>query len=237
MTPIDKRRILDKISLIVKIYFNDKERLNMKKSKEPKSFRIKDLETLRSLSDPLRMQIVELLSENLTVKQVAEKLGLAPSKLYYHFNTLEKLGLIEVAETRMVANMVEKVYCSNADILDVDPSLFAFSKEGENEPLNMTIISTMNATRDDMVRSLQARQFQLEQGAEEHPRRVILNRVISRLPEERVAEFQDRLVSLLKEFEGENDTSSKKSDLQSYALTVAFYPSFYYETPKKEKKK
>ena len=209
----------------------------MKKNKEKKSFRIKDLETLRSLSDPLRVQIIELLVDDLTVKQVAEKLGLAPSKLYYHFNTLEKLGLIEIAETRMVANMVEKVYRSNADMLDVDPALFKFSKDGENESLNMTITSTFDATRDDMIRSLQARQFQLEQGAKEQPRSVILNRMISRVPEKRVAEFKDRLMKLLKEFESENEKSSTKTNLQPYALTVAFYPSFYYEEPKQEKKK
>jgi len=234
MTHIDKSRFIGKILSIVKINFNDRIKSIMKKSKTPKSFRINNLETLRALSDPLRMQIVELLSEKMTVKQVAEKLGLAPSKLYYHFNTLEKLGLIEVAETHMVANMVEKVYSSNADMVDVDPSLFSFSKEGENESLNLVVSSTIDATRDDLIRSLQARQFQLEQGAEEQPRRVIINRLISRVPEKRVAEFQDRLVTLLKEFEDENDTAS---DLQPYALTVAFYPSFYYETPKKEKKK
>lgn len=209
----------------------------MKKKKEPKSFRIKDLETLRALSDPLRMQIVELLSDPLTVKQVAEKLGLAPGKLYYHFNTLEKLGLIEVAETRMVANMVEKVYRARADMLDVDPSLFRFSKEGGNEPLNMAVTSIIDATRDDLIRSFQARQFQLEQGAKEQPRRAIINRLISRLPEARVAEFQEKLIKLLKEFERENDKPSGKSDLHPYALTVAFYPSFYFEAPEKEKKK
>ena len=209
----------------------------MKKNKEPRAFRIKDLETLRSLSDPLRVQIVEILAEDLTVKQVAERLGLAPSKLYYHFTTLEKLGLIEVAETRMVANMVEKVYRSSADILDVDPALFKSSREGENETLHMAVTSTIDATRDDLLRSLQARQFQLEQGADEQPRRVILNRLVCRIPEERIQEFQDQLVTLLKEFEAENDTSARGAKLQPYALTVAFYPSFYFETPKKEKKK
>ncbi|MEW6084799.1 MAG: winged helix-turn-helix domain-containing protein [Chloroflexota bacterium] len=210
----------------------------MKKKNESKSFRIKDLETLRAISDPLRVQIVELLIvENLTVKQVAEKLGLAPSKLYYHFATLEKLGLIEVAETRMVANMVEKVYQSRADVMDVDPSLFRFSKEGENESINMAVNSVIDATRDDIFRSLQARQFQLEQGAEEKPRRFILNRIVSRVPEERVGEFQGRLVNLLEEFESENDTSARGAKLQPYALTVAFYPSFYFDEPQKEKKK
>ena len=211
----------------------------MKKEKVHKHFHIKDLETLRAVSDPMRIQIIELLTaQNLTVKQVAEKLGLAPSKLYYHFGALEKLGMIEVAETRMVSNMVEKVYQSNADQLDVDPSLLKFSKEGDNESFNILISSTIDATREDIIRSLQARQFQLDQGATEQSRRFIINRVVSQIPEERVAEFQERLVQLIQEFEGEDERASRKANLHPYALTVALYPSFYFDKPsKKEKKK
>ena len=204
---------------------------------EKKRFHISNLETLRAIADPLRVQIMELLEDKtLTVKQVAEKLGLAPSKLYYHFGALEKLGMIEVSETRMVANMLEKTYKSAAHILDVDPALFQFSKEGDNEPINILLSSTIDATREDMLRSLQARQFQLEQGAEEAPRRVILNRIVSSVSEKRIKEFQERLVKLIQEFEAE-DASAKPKD-QPYALTVAFYPSFYFgKTVKKGKKK
>lgn len=209
----------------------------MKKKHTGKRFHISDLETLRALADPLRIQILELLeSKALTVKQVAEKLGLAPSKLYYHFGTLEKLGLIEVAETRMVANMVEKTYLTAADGLDIDPNLFKFAKEGDNEPINILLSSTIDATREDIARSLQARQFQLEQGAEEKERRLIINRVVSRVPEKRIDEFQERLVKLIQEFEAEDGTG--KSTDQPYAMTVAFYPSFYFDkTVKKGKKK
>ncbi len=209
----------------------------MKKAQDKKRFHISDLETLRALADPLRVQIMELLEgQALTVKQVAEKLGLAPSKLYYHFGALEKLGLIEVAETRMVANMLEKKFRSNAELVDVDPALFKFSKEGDNEPVNILLSSTIDATRDDLLRSLQARQFQLEQGAAEQPRRLIINRIVSRVPEGRIEKFQERLVKLVKEFEAEDETS-KVSD-QPYALTVALYPSFYFDkTAKKGKKK
>ena len=209
----------------------------MKKAQEKKHFQVSDLETLRAIADPLRVQILELMEgQSLTVKQVAEKLGLAPSKLYYHFGALEKLGLIEVAETRMVANMLEKKFRSNADLVDVDPDLFKFSKVGDNEPINILLASTIDATRDDLLRSLQARQFQLEQGADEQPRRLIINRVVSRVPEERIVEFQDRLAKLIKEFEAEDQTS--KSSDQPYALSVAFYPSFYFDkTVKKGKKK
>lgn len=210
----------------------------MKKDKEGKKrFHISDLETLRAISDPLRVQILELLeSQSLTVKQVAEKLGLAPSKLYYHFGALEKLGFIEVAETRMVANMLEKTYKSAAHILDVDPALFKFSKDGDNESINILLSSTIDATREDLLRSMQARQFQLERGADETPRRVIVNRVVSSTSEKRIEEFQDRLLKLIQEFEAE-DKTSKPAD-QPYALTVAFYPSFYFDkTSKKGKKK
>lgn len=209
----------------------------MRKAKEEKKrFHISDLETLRAISDPLRVQIMELLeSQPLTVKQVAEKLGLAPSKLYYHFGALEKLGLIEVVETRMVFNMLEKKFKAAAEALEVDPSLFKFSKEGDNEPINILLASTIDATREDLFRSLQARQFQLEQGADEQPRRLIINRVISRVSEERVGEFQERLVKLIQEFEAE-DKASKSAD-QSYALTVALYPNFYFDKAKKGKKK
>lgn len=207
----------------------------MKKDQAKKRFHVSDLETLRAIADPLRVQILELLEgQVLTVKQVAEKLGLAPSKLYYHFGALEKLGLIEVAETRMVANMLEKTYKSAADILDVDPSLFKFSKEGDNEPINILLSSTIDATREDLLRSMQARQFQLEQGAEETPRRVIINRIVSSVSEKRIAEFQDRLVKLIQEFEAE-DSRSKPKD-QPYALTVAFYPSFYFDKQSKKRK-
>lgn len=209
----------------------------MKNTQSKKRYHVSDLETLRALADPLRMQILELMeSQTLTVKQVAEKLGLAPSKLYYHFGALEKLGLIEVAETRMVANMQEKKYRSVADLLDIDPALFKFSKGGDNDSINMVISSTIDATREDLIRSLQARQFQLEQGAAEQPRRLIVNRVVSRVPEKRIEEFQERLSKLIQDFEAE-DRSSKSTD-QPYALTVAFYPSFYFDkTVKKGKKK
>ncbi|MCQ3938281.1 MAG: hypothetical protein DPW18_14715 [Chloroflexi bacterium] len=209
----------------------------MKNDKTDRRFRVSDLETLRAIADPLRIQILELLEgKALTVKQVAEKLGLAPGKLYYHFGTLEKLGLIEVAETRMVANMVEKTYISAANALDVDPALFKFSKEGDNEPFNILLASTIDTTREDIIRSLQARQFQLEQGAEERERRMIINRVVSRVSEKRIGEFQERLLKLVQEFETE-DKTSKPAD-QPYALTVAFYPSFYFDkTVRKGKKK
>ncbi|HAE59229.1 MAG TPA: hypothetical protein DCG54_06910 [Anaerolineae bacterium] len=208
----------------------------MEKENKSNHFHISDLETLRAVSDPLRVQILELLEgQALTVRQVAEKLGLAPSKLYYHFGALEKIGLLEVAETRMVANMLEKTFTSTASLLEVDPSLFNFSKEGQDEPLYILLASTIDATREDLLRSLQARRFQLGQGAQEQPRRLIINRLVSHVSETRIAEFQERLTRLLQEFEAE-DKASRSTD-QLYALTVALYPSFHFDPPTEKETK
>ena len=70
---------------------------------------VTDLETIKIISDPLRVQILEhigLTSEVgklITVKEIAEALDIPPTKLYYHINLLEKHDLIRVAETRAKA--------------------------------------------------------------------------------------------------------------------------------------
>ena len=43
--------------------------------------------------------------------EYAGRLGLAPTRLYYHINLLEKHGLLVVDETRTVGNLIEKRGC------------------------------------------------------------------------------------------------------------------------------
>jgi DNA-binding transcriptional ArsR family regulator len=194
-------------------------------------FTIRDLETLRVIADPLRMQIVELLiPAGQTVKQVADRLGLASSKLYYHFSLLEKHALIEVAETRMVANMIERVYRATARDIEIDPSLLSISTDEGREAARTYITPTFDATREDLLRSLQARSFQLEQGAEQHLRHVLITREVSHIPDERVDEFLERLKALIKDFTSA-DQGEPSADSPSHALMVAYYPSFYFDSP------
>jgi DNA-binding transcriptional ArsR family regulator len=196
-----------------------------------KIFMIKDLETLRVIADPLRPQILELLVHDAqTVKQVAEKLGLAPGKLYYHFSLLEKHGLIEVAETRQVANMIEKLYRATASEIDLEPSLLSFSTDQGKESIHTLLTSALDSTREDLQRSLQARAYNLERGAKPRPRKAFVKRGLSRIPDELADEFSERLLALIDEFESLDDPPRGEGEaLQSYALTVAFYPSYFYQ--------
>lgn len=197
----------------------------MKTSSSEAVFVIQDRDTLKVIADPLRWQIMELLVlEPLTVKELGEKLGLSPSKLYYHVNTLEDHGLVKVAETRIVSGIIEKHYQAVSSKLDINPELLSFTELSGRENINTILLSTIDATRDDLLRSLQARAFEIDHGMPQRPRHVLINRVLSRIPDEHALEFKDRLTSLIKEF----SAADQEGDAQPFALTVAYYPAFYY---------
>jgi predicted transcriptional regulator len=215
-----------KLFLSVKLILAIKEKVAMGHNKREGVFIIKDLDTLKVVADPVRNQIMEVLEKKpQNVKEVAEKLGLAPSKLYYHFNMLEKVGLINVAETRQVANLIEKYYQTTSSFIDIDPTLLNFSTSEGKENLYTMVTSTIDTTREDLLRSLQARSLQLEQGVAGKLRAVTLSRYLSNLSDEKADEFHKRLEELLEEF---IDADTKDPDQQTFAMTLAMYPSFYF---------
>ncbi|MBM3150715.1 MAG: helix-turn-helix transcriptional regulator [Chloroflexi bacterium] len=192
-------------------------------------FLIKDRETLKVVADPLRAQVMDTVTnEALTVKQVADRLGLAPGKLYYHINLLEKYGLIRIAETRQVGNLIEKTYRAAASRLDIAPALMTVSTPEGKDSLYDLVTSTLDTTREDLLRSLQARYHQIDQGAREKPRQVVINRDMRYIPDERAAAFAGRVKALLEEF-GTLEAPPGTHGAMNYGLAVAFYPCFYFE--------
>lgn len=190
---------------------------------------VEDLETLKILADPMRNQILEILApEKLTINQMAKKLGLSPSKLYYHINLLEKYGLIQEVDSIVKANIIEKVYWISAYECKMDDSLCNFSTPEGQESTMTAMVTPIDSTREDMMRSLEARASALNQGAEEHPREVVIFRELRKMDDQEADAFAERIKEVLEEFESfEGDGESE--DIHVRALTVAFYPSFYYE--------
>src|SRR4026208_51386 len=95
---------------------------------------IDNLETLRLLTDPLRMRVMSALADRTdapsTVKQLAAQLEARPPRLYYHVNLLEEHGLIKVASSRVVSGIIEKSYIPAARSINVDPELPRASPAG-----------------------------------------------------------------------------------------------------------
>ncbi len=69
--------------------------------KPPREFMVlTELDQIKVLADPLRIRILESLSEERTTKQVAQLIGEKPTKLYHHVDALERVGLIQQTRTR-----------------------------------------------------------------------------------------------------------------------------------------
>ena len=70
----------------------------------------------RALADPLRVRLYELLvGRSQSAKELAERVGLRPDRLYHHLAQLEDGKLIEVAEyRRLPGGKVERVYAPAA---------------------------------------------------------------------------------------------------------------------------
>src|SRR6476659_4447233 len=102
-----------------------------------KMYVVKDLETLKVISDTTRIRILEMLVEKAcTVKELARVLNLTPTKLYYHINLLEEHGLIRVVGTRIVSGIIEKQYRVLAYSIDIDRALLNLGTEGSDAALD-----------------------------------------------------------------------------------------------------
>lgn len=188
---------------------------------------IKELDALKALADPLRNQIMEILYQKpLNVSQIADRLGVTPSKLYYHMNQLEEHGFVQVVDTKVQGNIIEKFYWLTARDFELDKELLHFAGRTAHSELHQALLSRLEATRADLIRSMEAREFNREQGAQDNPRQLMLSREVNRISDQRAGEFMARLKELITEFSAESPVTD--AEAPNYALTVAFYPSFYY---------
>ena len=105
-----------------------------------------DLEQVKALAVPVRVEIILSLDEQpMTTTQIARLLGEKPNRLYYHVTELERVGILEVVETKQKGNLVEKYYLPVAKVFRIDPTLFARGAEGREAYLQ-TMISHFDST-------------------------------------------------------------------------------------------
>ena len=94
-------------------------------ARAPRRFTMDKLEQVRVLAHPLRLRLLEAFATApRTTRQVADLLGVHPTRLYHHVNALEKVGLVRLRETRPVRGTVEKYFEAVGRRLAVKPGLF-----------------------------------------------------------------------------------------------------------------
>jgi DNA-binding transcriptional ArsR family regulator len=190
---------------------------------------ISDLETLKVISDPFRLEILNLLTHRgLTAREISTHMDVPQSKLYYHLNLLEKHGLIQVADTRVVQGIIEKTYRAVAMDFTISSSLLLGTAErmSETEALFVSIIDT---ARGKLIRSLRTRARALAQGAPEKSRSVVINSESMLLSHKKAEALTHKIKALFEEFQTEEDDTDDSSDLHEYVFQAAFFPMFYPE--------
>ncbi|MFT8317009.1 MAG: winged helix-turn-helix domain-containing protein [Sporolactobacillus sp.] len=114
---------------------------------------IKDLNQLKTLSDPFRTKLMMLLIEKpYTGQQLAEKLNLSRARVHYHLHELEKNRLIEQVRTEEINGIVQKFYQSVAQSFLPDAALLP-QKKAVSASYRQIVLSMIDRTR---ARALQA---------------------------------------------------------------------------------
>jgi DNA-binding transcriptional ArsR family regulator len=188
---------------------------------------INDLETLKVLADPLRIHIVELVTQApRTVKQVAAVLNLPPTKLYYHIKQLEERSLIRVVDTRIVSGIVEKQYQASALSYRVDRELFSQTSQAGKEGLNVMLTGLFDDTREDIRTSAEADVLDVsahEDADKPLNRSLLISRQTLNLSPDTAEEFYQRLKALVREYAEKG--AAEPGDKSPYGLLIALYPS------------
>lgn len=201
---------------------------------EKKEFMMIDnLDTLKVLVDPLRLQILQVLNrEPQTINQVAERLGSSSSRLYYHFNLMESHGLITVVSTQMVNNIMEKTYWVTAENYEVDKDLLSSSSESVQEDIVQIVSSSLAAVREDFIRSIQAREKQLKKDGSEAPLPITMFQISKVVKDSTFEDFSTRLKDLIQEFGALPEEKEPGDDVRRWSLATYLYPN--YDLPKEK---
>lgn len=190
---------------------------------------LNNLDTLKALADPFRIQIIELfLNGPRTVKQLAAELNTTPTKLYYHINLMEEHGILKVVSTRVVSGIIEKQYHLVAYSFRPDPALFSPSGEMFEEGVPLLVSTLLEHTRRDIMRGIKVGLIDPTKGDDDHRTTIIANNLLL-LSEDQAHSFIRRLADLMKEF---GSLESSEPGTRVYGMMLAVYPTIHTSLPK-----
>ena len=183
---------------------------------------IGDIESLRAISDPTRLRILETMVQRRdpawSVKELAAEIGLPQTRLYHHVDLLLERDLIRPVERRVVSGIIETRYRVVARSFQLDRRLLAGDSEAGRQVLHETLATVFDTARNEIEEAVRSGLIDTS-GDAPAERRVMLSRGLARLSPARAAELRERLQHLADEF-GEDD----EPDGQPYGVVVALYP-------------
>ena len=171
--------------------------------------RITSAETLRAISDPTRLRIMEVMVQRQdppwSVKELAAELQVPQTRLYHHVEQLLAHDVIRAVEQRVVSGIIETRYRAAALSFQLDRRLFEGDADEASED------APRHADRGVRHRARGDRGGDAQRDHRPVRRRGhgagLVARSLARLTPERAAEFRRRLAELQDEFAGQEDAA------------------------------
>jgi predicted ArsR family transcriptional regulator len=176
-------------------------------------YKITDLEQVRLLADPLKLQLLQAFAESpKTTKQVADELGEKVTKLYRHVDALHAAGLLGVVEEKKKRGTIERTFRAVAHRFEADHSLFANDAGPEVTEATREMLRISEA---EILGALE----HLGDGSED---RVIITRIRGKASPAKVEELRAALLDWLDSLA--TCEQSAAADAQDIGGLIAFYP-------------
>lgn len=175
---------------------------------------------VRALAHPLRRRILELMIEApITTKQVAERIGEKPTKLYHHVETLESAGFIRLVRTQKKRGTVEKYYEAVAErfVMDRQAVEVWSQSDGEQGELETIIATSLDQTLDEIRGAMASGLIRADDDSGES----VFIRSHLRMTPLQMTMLIERLQEWIRDVQGSHDADAELE----YGLTVAFYPT------------
>jgi DNA-binding transcriptional ArsR family regulator len=177
---------------------------------------ITDPSQFEALTSPVRMRILKLCDEPLSVRVIAQRLDMPVTSLYYHMNLLEDAGFLQIVHTRKSGARMEKIYRIAGRTITPGPELLANIEDTTAAAKAMTAI-VVEPARAESEHALQKR-------FEGDEQRMDLRRTMAVLNPAQVDELGSRIRGLVDELMAGRQESDDP-EARAYAFTYTLLPS------------
>lgn len=182
-------------------------------------YRLESPEQALALLNPLRAEVLRVMSEPSSASEVGRQLGETPQKINYHLKALEKVGLIRRSGTRQVKNLIEVLYQSIAKTFII-PESFGWSEETVSRMKDQGTLSHL-ITLSERMRSDALRLMEASDHAAEIPSAALDTDVYLPRESDRQAFIRD-YAEAMKTLSEKYRTNGKSN---GYRVLMAVYPN------------
>lgn len=190
---------------------------------------VKSIEQAKVLAHKLRMTIISLFDDEVarTSKQLADELELPPSKVHYHVRELQRVGILELVETREKGGVLEKYYLPVAKEIRI--------RLEENEPAHssgksgnyITAKAIIDEYKDSFLKAIETAEQQNKDSEKKNQQRNNLTAGSLELSPDEYQQFSSELLELYRKWD--TISNNKKEGSQS----VRFLFSLHRNKPNK----